>query len=222
MRSASPQAFMDLLARVSKSFVLLVIAALCLFLLLSLLGYHPKDPGWSHLGYHPEVQNWTGKGGALVSDIAFSFLGVAAWLIPFVIGLPIIRFMIRGEISLLDGLPFVMLRALGVLLIVTTLSTLASIHVSNASLGYSFTSGGLLGEAISDVMVSWFSILGSSVLLLATLLIGLTFYLECSWGQMLYAVGNSVLKVGSIGQLFKFKSKPTKGPETSVQERAES
>ena len=222
MRSASPQAFMDLLARVSKSFVLLVIAALCLFLLLSLLGYHPKDPGWSHLGYHPEVQNWTGKGGALVSDIAFSFLGVAAWLIPFVIGIPIIRFMIRGEISLLDGLPFVMLRALGVLLIVTTLSTLASIHVSNASLGYSFTSGGLLGEAISDVMVSWFSILGSSVLLLATLLIGLTFYLECSWGQMLDAVGNSVLKVGSIGQLFKFKPKPTKGPETSVQERAES
>jgi len=222
MRSASPQAFMDLLARVSKSFVLLVIAAMCIFLLLSLLGYHPKDPGWSHLGYHPEVQNWTGKGGALLSDIAFSFLGVGAWLIPFVIGLPIIRFMLRGSISLLDGLPFVMLRALGVLMIITTLSTLASIHVSNATLEYSFTSGGLLGEAISDVMVSWFSILGSSVLLLAALLIGLTFYLERSWGQMLDSIGNIALRVGSIGKLFSFKRRPSKPKESSQRQDVDS
>jgi S-DNA-T family DNA segregation ATPase FtsK/SpoIIIE len=182
MRSESPVAFMDLLARVVKHLVLITVVLGCVYLFLSLLGYHPKDEGWSHLGYHPDIANFMGRAGAYWSDVSFSFLGLTAWFVPLIIFLPTLRFLVRGKVTLFDGLPFVMLRSLGVVMVIFSLASLASIHISNESHQFSYTSGGILGQALSDLMVSWFSLIGSTIILLATLLIGLTFYLERSWG----------------------------------------
>ena len=189
----SPYAFSELLARVLKVCVLFLIIMSCAYILLGMLGYHSKDPGWSHLGYHPGVRNWTGVFGAWITDLLFSFLGVTAWFLPFIIIGPAVRFMLRREVSLLDGLPFVMLRAFGILLLMASLSGLASIHLSNQSLGFPFTSGGIIGQALSDWMVSWFSLLGSSVLLITAAGIGCTFYMELSWDAIQNRLGSGVL-----------------------------
>ncbi|BBB29967.1 DNA segregation ATPase FtsK/SpoIIIE, S-DNA-T family [Neptunomonas japonica JAMM 1380] len=189
----SPYAFSELLARVVKVCVLFLIIMSCTYMLLGMLGYHPKDPGWSHLGYHPVVSNWTGIFGAWMTDLLFSFLGIAAWLLPMIILVPTVRFMVRKEVSLLDGLPFVMLRTFGILLLMASLCTLASIHLSNQSLGFPFTSGGIVGQALSDWMVSWFSLLGSTVLLVTAAGMGCTFYMELSWDSIQNRLGAWVL-----------------------------
>ncbi len=189
----SPHAFSELLARVLKVCVLFLIIMSCAYMLLGMLGYHPKDPGWSHLGYHAGVRNWTGIFGAWITDLLFSFLGVTAWFLPFIIIGPALRFMLRREVSLLDGLPFVMLRASGILLLMASLCGLASIHLSNQSLGFPFTSGGIVGQALSDWMVSWFSLLGSTVLLITAAGIGCTFYMELSWDAIQNRIGGGVL-----------------------------
>lgn len=189
----SPYAFSELLARVLKVCVLFLIVMTCTYMFLGMLGYHPKDPGWSHLGYHPGVSNWTGVFGAWMTDVLFSFLGVAAWLLPIIIIIPAVRFMVRKEVSLLDGLPFVMLRAFGILLLMASLCALASIHLSNNALDFPFTSGGIVGQALSDWMVSWFSLLGSSVLLITAAGIGCTFYMELSWDDIQNNIGGRIL-----------------------------
>ncbi|WP_028468943.1 DNA translocase FtsK [Neptunomonas japonica] len=189
----SPYAFSELLARVVKVCVLFLIIMSCTYMLLGMLGYHPKDPGWSHLGYHPGVSNWTGIFGAWMTDLLFSFLGIAAWLLPVIIIVPTVRFMVRKEVSLLDGLPFAMLRTFGILLLMASLCALASIHLSNQSLGFPFTSGGIVGQALSDWMVSWFSLLGSTVLLITAAGMGCTFYMELSWDSIQNRLGAWVL-----------------------------
>ena len=189
----SPYAFSELLARVLKVCVLFLIIMSCAYMLLGLLGYHPKDPGWSHLGYHSGVRNWTGVFGAWLTDLLFSFLGVTAWFLPFIIIGPAVRFMLRRQVTLLDGLPFVMLRASGILLLIASLCGLASIHLSNQSMGFPYTSGGIVGQALSDWMVSWFSLLGSTVLLITAAGIGCTFYMELSWDAIQDRIGAGVL-----------------------------
>jgi S-DNA-T family DNA segregation ATPase FtsK/SpoIIIE len=44
--------------------VVVLLLALCVFLLLALLSYHPSDPGWSYQGPETEVRNWMGQVGA--------------------------------------------------------------------------------------------------------------------------------------------------------------
>jgi S-DNA-T family DNA segregation ATPase FtsK/SpoIIIE len=220
MRSESPVAFMDLLARVSKHLVLITVIVGCVYLFLSLWGFNPKDEGWSHLGYHPDISNFMGRAGAYWADVSFSFLGLTAWLIPFIVLLPTLRFLVRGKVSLFDGLPFVMLRSLGVVLVVFSLASLASIHISNEAHQFSYTSGGILGQALSDLMVSWFSLIGSTLILLAALLMGLTFYFERSWGEMFDIIGTVLMSFGKMGRVFDKISLPQRAPRSEPSERS--
>jgi S-DNA-T family DNA segregation ATPase FtsK/SpoIIIE len=217
----SPYAFYELLARVSKASVLLFMIAGCIYMFLGMLGYHPKDPGWSHLGYHPGVSNWVGVIGAWVTDVLFSFLGIIAWLLPAIIIVPVVRFMLRKEVSLLDGLPFAMLRTFGILLLMASLCALASIHLSNQVLELPFTSGGIVGQALSDWMVSWFSLLGSTVLLVTAAGIGCTFYMELSWGNLQDRLGGWVLSVWrGLSALLSPRAGSDSVEESSIEEKS--
>ena len=202
-----PMEFTDLVSRIIKDTTLLILVACSLYLFMSLAGYDSKDSGWSHLGYQPNITNWTGKFGALCADIAFSFLGFCAWILPFVIILPAARLYLRKHVSLLDSLPFVMLRTVGALLFVFTFCALLSLHISNANFDYPFSSGGIIGQAFSEWMVSWFSLAGSSVLLWFCVLIGLTMFMELSWRELVIKLGSVILSCYSFvyGLLHKNK-----------------
>ena len=64
--------------------VVVVMLALCVFLLLALFSYHPADPGWSYQGPETDVRNWMGPVGAWLADVLYSLLGASAlwWLVP--------------------------------------------------------------------------------------------------------------------------------------------
>ena len=188
-----PMEFTDLVARIVKDSVLFLLIGVSLFSLMATLGYDAKDPGWSHVGYQPKVANWTGVVGALWSDIAFSFVGLLAWITPLLVLYPCVRLYRRKRVSLLDSLPFVMLRVLGVILFVFSSCALFSLHLSNASLDYPFTSGGIIGQAFSEWLVSWFSIQGSSLVLWLSTMVGLTFFMELSWRDLVLKLGGALL-----------------------------
>ncbi|GAA0794096.1 DNA translocase FtsK [Marinobacterium sediminicola] len=182
----------QLLSIVRESGLIILVGA-NLFLLLALIGYDPRDPGWSHLGYQPQVENFTGAAGAWLADGAISAVGVGAYLLPILLLMPAWRFLRRPQYGLIDSLPFLMLRTSGALLFLFSLCALASIHLSNEGLHYPFTVGGILGEALSDWSVSWFSLAGSSVLLWTLLLLGLTLFIEISWRDALEKLGAGIL-----------------------------
>ncbi|MCP8689212.1 DNA translocase FtsK 4TM domain-containing protein [Marinobacterium sp. OS208] len=183
----------------------MLVLGVCLYLMIAVLGYDGRDPGWSHLGYQPEVRNLAGTAGAWVADWLFSFFGVGAWLVPILLAYPSLRFLLRRKISLLDGMPYLILRTSGGLMFVAGLCALASLHLSNEVFEYPFTAGGLIGQALSDWIVSWFSVLGGSVVLWTLMLVGLTCYVEVSIGQALDWVGRGLLslpaRIASLGSL---------------------
>lgn len=189
----------DQLINIAREGSLIILVGANLLLLLALLGYDPRDPGWSHLAYQPEVENFTGTAGAWLADSAISALGVGAYLLPPLLVVPIWRFVRRRDTSLLDSVPFMMLRTLGAVLGLFSVCALASIHLSNEGLHYPFTVGGLVGEAISDWVVSWFHVAGGSVLLWTSLLLGLTLFLEVSWRDALERLGGWLL--GGLNKL---------------------
>ncbi len=196
-RELKDASFSDLLSQVVKEGGLIVIIGFAVFLLLALAGYDSRDPGWSHLGYQPEARNFTGYVGAWLADLSLSIFGLAAWLIPLMLFLPALRFMFRSHIALLDGIPFMMLRITGALLVLLSLATLAATHLSNADGQLPFSMGGLVGQAVSDLAVSLFSLIGSSVVLWTALLFGFTLLLELSWSQLLEQLGRAVFGLGA-------------------------
>lgn len=183
------------LTSIAREGGLILLAGACIFLLLALVGYDPRDPGWSHLAYQPEVKNFTGTAGAWLADGMISGLGLGAYLLPLLVLWPAWRYLRQLRAGVMETLPFLMLRSLGAVLLLLGLCTLASIHLSNESLHYPFTTGGLIGEAISDWAVSWFSVTGSSVLFCTLMLLGLTLFLELSWLEMLEQLGDLLLRL---------------------------
>jgi len=183
------------LASIAREGGLILLAGASLFLLLALIGYDPRDPGWSHLAYQPEVKNFTGTAGAWLADGMVSAFGVGAYLLPVLVLWPAWRYLRQVRVGVMETLPFLMLRSLGAVLFLLGLCTLSSIHLSNDSLHYPFTVGGLLGEAISDWAVSWFSVAGSSILFWTLMLLGLTLFLEFSWQELLEQLGGLLLRL---------------------------
>ncbi len=55
--------------------------ALGVFLALALLSYHPQDPGFGRVGSEA-IRNWGGLLGAYLASFLFTFLGLAAFLVP--------------------------------------------------------------------------------------------------------------------------------------------
>ncbi len=188
-----PLEFTQLIARIIKDCTLLLLIGVSLFFVMAVAGYDPKDPGWSHVAYQPVVKNWTGVAGAFVADIAFSFVGITAWFIPLMLLIPCYRLFKRKSISLLDSLPFVMLRVVGGLIFLFGCCALFAIHLSNTQLNYPFTAGGIIGQALSEWLVSWFSIQGSSVVLWFSSALGIILFMELSWREVLAFVGAMIL-----------------------------
>ncbi|MBU2964384.1 DNA translocase FtsK 4TM domain-containing protein [Amphritea atlantica] len=197
--------FSDLLARIVKEGGLILVIGFALFLQLALFGYDHRDPGWSHLGYQPQAHNFTGLVGAWLADLALSVFGVASWLLPLMLLVPAIRFMFRRSVSLLDGIPFMMLRFTGAVLVLLCLATFAAIHLSNAEGHLPFSMGGLVGQALSDVAVTLFSLIGSSIVLATVMLFGMTLMFELSWSQLLERLGRSLF---TLIQRVKSKTQP--------------
>ena len=54
---------------------LLILGAVAIFLLVSLVTYHPLDPGWSSSGAVSRIQNAGGLVGAWLADVLLYLLG---------------------------------------------------------------------------------------------------------------------------------------------------
>ncbi|MBN3561326.1 DNA translocase FtsK 4TM domain-containing protein [Amphritea spongicola] len=168
---------------------------LAVFMQLAMFGYDRRDSGWSHLGYQPEARNFTGQTGAWLADLLFSMVGVAAWIVPALLVYPAIKFFFRKQATLIDAIPFVMVRLVGLVLFLCCLATLAATHLSNAGDTLPFSMGGVIGQAISDLTVSLFSLVGGTVVLWTLLLFALTLFLEVSWVAVLEGMGRFALNL---------------------------
>nr|WP_241263141.1 DNA translocase FtsK [Parahaliea mediterranea] len=169
------------------------VSAICLYLLLALLTYSPRDPGWSATGSGGQIANAGGPTGAWLADVAFSLVGYAAYLFPLLLAYRAVIILIQRH----DARPFdwvtLGIRALGLVLVMIAGTALAAMNDPGGS-GLPQGAGGILGLAIGEAFTLAFNDIGSRLILLAVFLFGMTIFTDLSWLRLMETLGAWTLR----------------------------
>ena len=186
---------------------LFAFGAVALYLLVSLITYHPADPGWSRSSAMTGIRNAGGVAGAWFADVSLYLLGYLAYLIPALIAYAgWLLFSHREDNEVLNPQE-AGFRLLGFLLTLIGGAGLATLHFSDPSLTLPTNAGGILGSTIGGGLVSLFSFLGATLFLLALFLTGIPLFTGVSWLWLMDETGARVLGMieWSKDQLYRLR-----------------
>ena len=182
-----------------------------IFVLLALISYSVKDPGWTSQTFTSglvdntiEISNFVGSWGAYLSDFLLTVFGYMSYILPYWLLWPLIRhfFIAKNSIPFSDAYSGLLgLKVFGWILVVVSGSTLFSIILEP---GFSYLpqeGGGLIGSKISSLTLGPLSIVGSGLLFISLVLLGLTLSLEVSWANLISKSQTYLLTSGTqIGE----------------------
>jgi S-DNA-T family DNA segregation ATPase FtsK/SpoIIIE len=144
----------------ANEIVAIALAALALLLGLCLWSFHPDDPSWNAAG-QLGAQNWIGAVGANVSAALFQAIGLAAYLLPFLLlAASWRRFRSRRISAPLSQIT-------GLIVLVLSSSALLSLANMRPFFDASFNAGGLSGTIIARALVAGLNTIGAAILLSA-------------------------------------------------------
>ncbi|MEN2508651.1 DNA translocase FtsK [Stutzerimonas stutzeri] len=175
-----------------KEGALIALGALCAYLWMALLTYDPADPGWTHTSNVQQVQNAAGRAGAWFADVLFMALGYFAFLFPLLLGIKTWQvFRARHQPWTWNGWLFSW-RLIGLVFLILSGSALAYIHFQFAN-NLPASAGGALGESLGQLAEAALNVQGSTLLLLAFFLFGLTVFTDLSWFKVMDLTGKITL-----------------------------
>lgn len=168
----------------------------CIYLLIALASYAPEDPGWSHTGSRENVENAAGATGAWLADVLLSLFGYMSYLFPPLLALRAWNvFRSRRVISeTIDWVVFC-LRLIGLVLVMTSATSLAAMHYGDisTSLPAGVGVGGRLGDLLGEAVTSAFNHVGGTLILTAVFLFGVTIFTDLSWLALIDGIGRYTL-----------------------------
>jgi len=160
---------------------LFILLAIALFVLTALITHNSQDPGWSYSGPSSHINNMAGVVGAWFADVLYSLFGYLSYLFPVMIGysgwLVLRERTDEGEINF----QILGLRWIGFFMTLATGCALTSLHFVIPVDALPVDGGGILGRWIGDAMAASLGILGSTLILLAVFLAGVTVFTGLSW-----------------------------------------
>ncbi len=173
---------------------LILALALAGYLLLSLWTYQPTDPGWSTTGMNDVVANRGGIVGAWLADILLYGFGFPAYLSPLMLAFSGWLLFSWGKTADSDdALHFWVLKAIGLIMALSAASGLSALSLIDYAQLLPLGAGGVLGEVVGHGFVSVFGTSGTTLLLLAVLLTGVTLFTGLSWLMVIDRLGALVL-----------------------------
>ena len=174
---------------------LIGLLALCVYVLIALITYDARDPGWSHTAFSGQVHNSVGRAGAWLADVLYSLVGYSAYLIPLLLGY-------RAWVIIRDKNPVfeidwvtIAVRVIGFLLVLIGATALLAMHSRSSESILPFGAGGMLGHALATACLSSFALLGSRLILMSILLFGLTIFTDLSWLRLIDNLGASAIRL---------------------------
>ncbi|WP_299076823.1 DNA translocase FtsK [uncultured Paraglaciecola sp.] len=180
------------------------------FLLLAMASFHPADPGWSQAGLQNDVNNWVGPIGAWFADILFFILGSFAYSLPFCCAF-LGWFLFQQTKTLLEiDYLTIGLRLIGGILFVLGATGLLSLNMEDI---HNYTSGGMVGDVLSSSLIPYFSLIGTTLLLLCFFCTGFTLLSGISWVAIVDKIGE--LAIG-ISRLIYHSPAKIKGASTKL------
>jgi S-DNA-T family DNA segregation ATPase FtsK/SpoIIIE len=199
--------------------LLIIMAAIALFLLISFLTYNNTDPGWMGTGSKNHIINWGGRVGAFLSDVLLSLFGYVAYLIP-----PLTVFAawlaLRPEQEE-DPVPRYewILKTLGFGLIVASTCGLMNFAL-DIHPHLPIRAGGIVGDLIGTALLHTFNPTGGLLFLVTIFLCGVTLFSGLSWLGLIDFIGASIMRGWELAWQKKAEMKPTIVP-VKTEEKAE-
>ena len=174
-----------------KEGLLIVLLAIAAYLFLALTSYSVLDPGWSRTGDVNSIINDAGQTGAWIADVLFLLFGYLAYMFPIMLfyrAVVIFRERrLRGNFSW----EMLSLRLAGFVLTLVGATTLASIHFV-ADMPES--AGGIIGSTLAALALPAFDLIGSTLIFLTLLVLGITLATGLSWLALVDSIGRLCLQ----------------------------
>ncbi len=184
----------DILMIRIKEGAFIILLALASFLMISLWSFSPDDPGWAYANNHAEIQNVSGIAGAWLASFFLHLVGYLAFLFPLtIVYLAFLLFRERKS-TLPNSLGFWFFRVFGLIFTLLLGSAISSLHFIEPSLANSYLAGGIFGELLGSLLVSWFNPVGATLLLLASFLASITLFTGISWFEFMDWLGKVTLQ----------------------------
>ena len=175
------------LARGLRESALVVLMAVGMYLLLALTSFDRSDPGWSSSGVEGPIANMGGSAGAFFADLFLFLFGYLAYLAPIMVAYS--GWLLYREVDDKGQTDYHILgiRWGGFLLTLISGCGLASLHFDKGFLPSD--AGGLLGNLVGSAFVLAFSYVGTTLLLLALFIAGVTIFSNLSWLKVIDTTG---------------------------------
>lgn len=184
----------------------LISIASALFLLISIATFHEADPGWMSTGAHAKALNLGGRVGAWFASVFLILFGYVAYLFPVLI-------LFTSWLSLRESSSIMqkhkhewIYKTTGWMFTIGSSCALVNsmFHKSNA---LPADSGGIIGSLLSRILSPLFNTSGSTLLLITTLLCGVTFITGISWLALVERLG---VQVNRAWQFYKLRRQQAK------------
>ncbi|MEN8175560.1 MAG: DNA translocase FtsK 4TM domain-containing protein [Pseudomonadota bacterium] len=173
--------------------VFLLVLAVAAYLLIALLSFSATDPGWSYVGPREQPVNLGGRAGSWFASVFYSLFGLVSLLVPVMLawsGWLYLRPPTGGD----RPHSFVLLlRAAGFIATLVSGCALATMHLSDFGLQLPEGPGGVLGHWFKAALVDAFSPTGTTLLVIALFLAGLTVFTGVSLFSLVEWVGGRTL-----------------------------
>ena len=177
----------------------LVFASLifALYLLISLFSFNADDSAWSYSISNTVIQNHAGAVGAYIADLLLSVFGYFGYLIPFLFLMSGWRlYQTRLNQKTFDHFIF-SIHLIGVLLLFVGGCGILWMHFNaNTWLPSEIRgAGGIIGYTVGPVLLKLTGFDGSTLIMLALFMIGLTLYAGLSWLLVMDSIGKFALNI---------------------------
>ena len=153
-----------------------------LYIVVILATYQREDPSWSHMAAeNTVVQNGGGYVGAWVSDMMLYLFGFSAWWWAVLAFYAMWLVYLKLEVVEGSNKPFLLFNFIGFGILLTASSALEAGHLVSLPATVPDEAGGMLGVAVDGLLRSLFGYTGSTMMLLAMLVVGFSLFTGWSW-----------------------------------------
>jgi S-DNA-T family DNA segregation ATPase FtsK/SpoIIIE len=193
-----------LVKRFSEGSFILIIAA-AMFVLLALFSYQPQDLELLHSGLAGDVSNAGGRVGAYIADVLSLSFGYIAYVLPLSIAL--VAWMVLKDHRSFKSVnkAMLLLRTTGLLFLFVAGCGLLAIELQGSKFAGIHPPGGGFGHIVAYLFSQALNVQGAVLLLLAMLMVGLTWLTGISWVNTTETIGyytlhavNGLLKLSAI------------------------
>ncbi|MBR7001890.1 MAG: DNA translocase FtsK 4TM domain-containing protein [Neisseriaceae bacterium] len=170
------------------------------YLVLCLLSFTVGDVAWSHSTSTNEVvRNLGGRVGAYLSDISYYLCGFSVWWVVFAAAVWLFKSFRARSVRKNKGRYLRWVGILGLLLLMAASSVIEhSLWAGSLKNSLPADAGGLLGRALTPKVMPLFGTSGSTIAMVAAMLIGASLILQVSWLEILESVGKLLERIFGI------------------------